>query len=271
MVADKVLQFFWRWILVLSPTSSISGNTAVASGASGETYSVTEIPGYTYTWSITGNGTIASGQGTGIITVDWGAAGSALISVVGGNGCGLAPAEELGVDIFDVIVSAQTGNWNDPNTWVGGVVPTAVNSARIASGHTVTTTATRTINNLIIDSTAILNTANYLFYINGNYTLNGEHQGSTDYRVRLNGLGATIDGTGVYNHTGILYIGTGNKIIAPTADLTINDAWRLNDNIRVTNYGRVTVSSDIMASGATIWELPGSMLRIPICTSMGYE
>ncbi|RLD52731.1 MAG: hypothetical protein DRI97_14195, partial [Bacteroidetes bacterium] len=223
------------------PTSSISGNIAVASGASGEIYTLAAIPGYTYTWSIVGDGTITSGQGTGSISVDWGVAGTALISVVGGNGCGSAAPEELGVDVFDIIVSAQTGNWNIPATWVGGVVPTAATSARIAAGHTVTTTATRTINNLIIDATAVLNSANFYFYINGNYTLNGEHQGSADYRVRLNGLGSTIDGTGVYNHTGILYIGTGNKIIASTADLTINDALRLNDNIRVTNYGRIAL------------------------------
>jgi hypothetical protein len=223
------------------PTSPITGNTAVASGATGETYSVTEIPGYTYTWTITGNGSIASGQGTGTITVDWGAAGTALISVVGGNGCGLAPAEELSVDIFDVIVSAQTGNWNVPTTWVGGVVPTAVNSARIAPGHTVTTTATRTINNLIIDAGAVLNTANFYFYVNGNYTLDGEHQGTANDRVRLNGLGATIDGTGVYSHTGILYIQTGNKTIASNADLTINVGLRINNNILVTNYGRISV------------------------------
>ena len=225
------------------PTSAITGNTAVSAGSTGEVYTVTETAGYTYTWSIAGNGSITSGQGTGTITVDWGAAGTALISVTGGNGCGNAQPVDLTVNIYDVFITAQSGDWEDPATWVGNVVPNASNSARIASTHTVQQLANVTIQSLIIDAGAVLDSRNNYIYINGNYTLNGEHTGgNVDHRVRLNGLGSTIDGTGTYTHLGTLYIGTGDKIIASTADLTIQDNFRINDNIRVTNYGSVTVN-----------------------------
>jgi hypothetical protein len=38
-------------------------------------------------------------------------------------------------------ISVKTGTWNDPSVWAGGVVPSAVDSAVISAGHTVTVTA----------------------------------------------------------------------------------------------------------------------------------
>ncbi|OFX90688.1 MAG: hypothetical protein A2W97_02885 [Bacteroidetes bacterium GWE2_40_63] len=62
-------------------TYTITGKTTVCKGAQGVTYS---IPSDSYTniqWSVT-NGTIASGLGTNVITVDWASAeGTGLVSV----------------------------------------------------------------------------------------------------------------------------------------------------------------------------------------------
>jgi len=45
----------------------------VCANATGEIHFVTNTPGSTYQWTITGGGTLAGGQGTNSITTDWGA------------------------------------------------------------------------------------------------------------------------------------------------------------------------------------------------------
>ena len=178
---------------------------AVAENSTGEQYSVLPNVDYSYTWSING-GTLASGQGTEIITVDWGAAGAGEVTVVASNVCGAADPETLPVNIYDVIVSAQTGNWNVGTTWVGGVVPGTANSAVIDDGHTVTVTTNDAITNMTINATATLNTQGFFFDIYGDYNLNGHHNSTADERVRLYGLDSYIDGTGSFTGNRRIYI-----------------------------------------------------------------
>lgn len=54
------------------------------------------------------------------------------------------------------IVSAGSGNWNTPATWVGGVVPACTNVVTIAAGHNVTVTATADAAGVIIAKGATL-------------------------------------------------------------------------------------------------------------------
>ncbi|UII24854.1 T9SS type A sorting domain-containing protein [Fulvivirga maritima] len=51
------------------------------------------------------------------------------------------------------IQSAQSGNWNDPSTWVGGVVPTAANSSGIIinNGHSVAANSNVSADQMIIN------------------------------------------------------------------------------------------------------------------------
>ncbi|HLG35061.1 MAG TPA: PKD domain-containing protein [Bacteroidia bacterium] len=74
-------------VIPLPVTSVISGPDTVCEGSSA-VYSVTNNAGSVYSWTVTG-GTIASGNGSNQITVNWGAAGSGTVSVTEYNffGC----------------------------------------------------------------------------------------------------------------------------------------------------------------------------------------
>ena len=65
--------------------SAISGSTTIACGATSSVYSVTNVPGVTYTWSYSGGGTI-TGSGNSV-TLDNITSGGTL-TVTPSNGCG---------------------------------------------------------------------------------------------------------------------------------------------------------------------------------------
>ncbi len=63
------------------PKPIISGQNAVCINSAPVTYSVPNVAGNTYKWTVTSEGTIASGDGTSSITVNWLTAGTATIKV----------------------------------------------------------------------------------------------------------------------------------------------------------------------------------------------
>jgi len=76
-------------VTVCSPPAKpvISGPNAVTKRQPGLVYSVTEITGETYTWTVPGITQIISGQGTSSITVNWGTT-SGNITCTANNSCG---------------------------------------------------------------------------------------------------------------------------------------------------------------------------------------
>ena len=62
----------------------IAGSQVVTNNQSGVIYSTPNIPGHTYTWSLSG-GSITSGQGTSQVAVLWGAVGTGSITVMETN------------------------------------------------------------------------------------------------------------------------------------------------------------------------------------------
>jgi gliding motility-associated-like protein len=76
------------------PAPNIAPNVAVGCKGGSSTYSVTAIAGTTYTWLLTG-GTIASGQGTNTLTINWGVGATGTIKIVQRNGIGCTGRDSI--------------------------------------------------------------------------------------------------------------------------------------------------------------------------------
>jgi hypothetical protein len=81
-----------------STPPAISGATAVCSNALNQTYSVTSTAGLTYTWTVPAGASIVSGQGTNLITVNFGTT-SGSITVKANNNCGSSTTRSLAVSV----------------------------------------------------------------------------------------------------------------------------------------------------------------------------
>ncbi len=123
---------------VAPTTSAITGNVDVCTNDAGVGYSVTNTPGSTYTWTITG-GTQASGGNSNSITVDWGATGmAALVQVVQNNGCTNGYPVTLTTNVHSKAPSGITGK-----TAVGQFITGEIYSITAPeAGYTYTWTVT---------------------------------------------------------------------------------------------------------------------------------
>jgi hypothetical protein len=100
-------------VFVNSPpgaAGAITGTTTVCAGTNGIVYSTPPISGATtYTWSLPLGATIASGAGTNIITVNYGAnAVSGTITVTGTNQCGNGPSSSIAITVNPLPAAAGT-------------------------------------------------------------------------------------------------------------------------------------------------------------------
>ncbi|MBY0424124.1 MAG: hypothetical protein K2Q22_00680, partial [Cytophagales bacterium] len=74
--------------------TSITGPAFVSTGSSNITYSVPNVPGDTYQWTVPAGATITSGQGTNSITVDFGNSSSGQITLTQTNANGSTQVQQ---------------------------------------------------------------------------------------------------------------------------------------------------------------------------------
>ncbi len=92
-------------VTITSPpaTPTPPANDTICSGAMGEVYTIASVPSATgYTWTVPAGASIAAGQGTESITVNWGTATSGQVCVTANNTCGSSTAACFDVTINDV-------------------------------------------------------------------------------------------------------------------------------------------------------------------------
>ena len=197
------------------------------------------------------------------------------------------------------IVTTGSGNWSNPSTWFGGILPTISDSTEILSGHTVTIdtnasagvlevtgtlvysnslSPTLDINsNLIIRSGGNFNagtgTATNLTLnigrtannnVSANLVVNGSFDMATTALVTTNFLGtqnASITGTGPLCDFGNLTINKGNSNV-PILDVlrTITMLTSSSGNSRL----NITAGTLKISSALTITPFPGNANFIPI-------
>ncbi|MEN8203132.1 MAG: hypothetical protein ABFS28_11095, partial [Bacteroidota bacterium] len=232
---------------------AISGRRTVAENTNGESYSVTNIPGYTYTWTITG-GSQASGGTTNSITVDWGSNGTGYVSVVAQNGgCAASPAIQLEVNKYVIIESITSGNWSSTSTWDCGCIPLATDHVRINASHTVTLPngGSTEVNNLTIATGGTLNPNNKELTIHGNFELDGSYlTGSKD--LIMDGFGKYIDGVGTLGQgillTADIYVESSAAIDITSGDLEVGTG------ISISNYGVLNITDNLIGlDAASTW------------------
>jgi|GEM_PF-493599 len=106
--------------------SVISGNTSPCQNTAGLTYSVTQVAGVTYTWTVPSGWSITSGQGTYSITVTAGAAAAAgNITVTPSNASGNGPSRSLAVTpVTNVVPSVSIALTSGTNPMCAGASAT---------------------------------------------------------------------------------------------------------------------------------------------------
>ena len=145
-------------------------------------------------WSMTINGISAgsgtaptTGANTGSLIVsnpvnNLSGAISVVISLSGASGAGTFRLDDFtlnGSVVSSAITSAQNGDWYNPTSWVGGVVPSATQNVVIAHNISNTTFAPAAITRNIGTTTTVnglLSTGAFTYTNNGATTINGTFQ-----------------------------------------------------------------------------------------------
>ena len=137
------------------------------------------------------------------------------------------------------IESAQSGDWNETSTWVGGTIPDASNSSSIIirANHTVEVTGTHNADQLTVEGSGVLNISGNLTILDGtgddlSIAVAGGFgsragkvtvmaSGTIINQGNINSTAANFDINGVYEHDlngGV--IATANWIVGSSLDIT---------------------------------------------------
>ncbi len=109
-----------------------------------------------------------------------------------------------------------SGLWNDPNSWSPATVPTAANSTSVvvASGHTITVSDTRSIDQLTVNGTLVVNSGVVFTLANGT------------------GTDMTVSSTGTFTNNGTL---TFTVVVAPPSNATASISGSFNNAGTISN------------------------------------
>ncbi len=236
------------------PAATITGKINVPELGASESYTVTALPDYSYTWTVTG-GLIASGQGTNSVLVNWSNAGAGSVCVTANHvpvlpvvSCGQSVSICSDITIYRVVSSARSGNWQTAANWSCSCVPGPLDNVTIRKTHAISLNNNRTINHVNINQGGSLNTNSNTLTVNGDLAVNGTLTGTGP--VVLTGTNSILDGSGAITNTGTLSI-TSGKTIQVNSTLTKNAGIvSLSANVTVINQGAITLGGSLLGGNA---------------------
>lgn len=272
-------------------TSPITGPNYVTTNLTGTIYSVIASPGYSYAWSVVNGGagtTISAGQGTNVVTIDWGTSvGNGVVKCVGippagygGATCeNAAPVTLTVTRVLEFPTHANLGSvaYNNVNTWECACVPPANSSIRVRTGTTLSLVASTIVNNVTTESAGnIDNGTNNVLTVNGNYSLGSGavHTGtspSATPMIVLQGSGTKLlDGSGsvVLSGSASMLVKNALRNTQTTTNLTFTTAAGGNFTIassaaNIGNFGTLVFNTNVVGSvtSASIIQKTNSILK----------
>ncbi|SFE75745.1 beta strand repeat-containing protein, partial [Sunxiuqinia elliptica] len=131
--------------------------------------------------------------------------------------------------------SASSGNWSNPTSWSGGVVPGASDDVVITAGTTILVDANTTCQSITIESGGILQIANSItLTLTGDWTNSGSFDAGTSGVVEFTGsTSSTISGTTTFEE---LIISKDNLSIPIT----------ITGNVTVSSGGNLTLTGGLI-------------------------
>jgi len=168
-----------------------------------------------------------------------------------------------GVLKAQTIVSAGTGNWSDPATWVGGVVPVSGNNVTINFSHVVTLTAAVDIGSGVLDVNGTLALAGFDMtagaLVGSGSGAIGTASGTPTLTVGSNNTNDIWNG--VYSGTGARFtkVGTGSFFFNGTNPNTYTGATTISaGRVQIaTNNERISNSTDLFVASGAVFDLGG--------------
>ncbi|MBL4651386.1 MAG: hypothetical protein JKY53_00775, partial [Flavobacteriales bacterium] len=267
----------------IGPTS-IDGPINVCSGSLGITYSVTNTTDAIYSWLVNG-GTVASGQGTNSITVDWsqGTLGEVSVSPTSKNGCPSDPINLL-VNIIDIVIDAG----RDTSICVGDTVTIGGNPTA-TGGYTLIWSPSSSLDNSGAYNPNAFPTSDTLYiltvtdgagcyiYDNVNVTVFIIPITITDNisicegdTIQLNAAGGT---TYLWSpDADIDDIDIANPIVFPTADTPYNVTVSDVNGCQNTDSVLISIFSEpIGDAGTNVWICPGDSAQLNASGGTNYQ
>jgi len=155
----------------------------------------------------------------------------------------------------EAIESAQTGQWNQNSTWVGGVIPSTTDQALIVSPHTVTLTANTKAGGINIATGASLDIQTNDLSMTGSFVNDGSFTGTGI--VSFDGTSTQDIGGSSNTQVELLEINNAQGVEISSGEVLINNRIDINTGTLTTN-GNLTLLSDSNRT-ANLGEVTGSL------------